>query len=421
MSNSPLAVTVAAPGADPREPPQQQAAGAVEGAGGLEGGPFPEAEHGRVDRHVEVEHHRQARAGLAPGSGQPARDEGLTGRREQEGIEVEAPRLQGQPRAPAAQVDLAAAGQPQGLPARIDLGGHALEPDEGAARLERPGQVERQIGAGGLGRRADHEAGCPLRLGDQRARIGAPPAAGIGRHEGDARIGLEARMRVAAARDLQRHRPVGGGLAADDRERQAAAGARDPPGPDERRRLELDRLGVELVGAAGRRDHRGQQQLLDVEILDREVAAAQAVAEPGRHGEGIALGHRKLDLGAADPRLGEAELALQERAQPQFGLDEAQVEAGLAGRVVEMQPIEAQARRGQQANVDAPFAADRQAEGPGDGRIDQGPMGRPVDEGRQGERRDEDQDDGARERGQEVTHRDRSTCIPLPTRRAPAA
>ncbi|GJE45900.1 hypothetical protein AEGHOMDF_5100 [Methylobacterium soli] len=393
------------------EAAKQEAASAVEGAGELEGLPILEAERQALHREVEVEHHRD------PGDAarHPAGDQGLAGGRDQEGVEIDPARLQAQPGAPVAQVDLAGAREAHRLAAGIDLGIDALEAGERPPRLELAAEGEGQVGAGGLGRRPDHEAGRALGFrnhGAGLARTGL--GGGVEGHEGDAGIGLEARLRVAAARDLHGDAAIRGRLAAGEAERYPAARALDPPGPGQGRGLHPKVLGADLIGAPGGGHQGRQEELLDAQVLDGEIAPAQGGVEVRRQQDRVALGHRQLHLGPADPGLGEADLALEQRRQGDLGLDEAGVQRGLARLGPEMQPVEAQARRGQEPHLDAALAAGLQVEGAADRAVDARPQSLPVDDGRDGERRDEDQDDGARERGQDVTHRVRSASCPAP-------
>ncbi|MDF2601486.1 MAG: hypothetical protein K0Q54_4309 [Methylobacterium brachiatum] len=223
-------------------------------------------------------------------------------------------------------------------------------------------------------------------------------------------------MRVAPARDLHGEPPVGPRRAADRPERDAAARALHPPRPDQGGGLQVQVLDVELVRPAGGRHLRGYEELLDVQVLDGEVAGAQGLAEVGGDPHGVARRHRELDLGAAHPRLGEAELALQERRQRDLGLDE----AGIQGRPVrvgaDMQPVDAQPRRGQEPHLDSAVGPDRNVQGPGERPVDEAALGLPIDDGRDGQRRDENQDDGARQRGQKITHAHRSANHPARSR-----
>ena len=218
-------------------------------------------------------------------------------------------------------------------------------------------------------------------------------------------------MGVAAAGDLHGQPPVGPRGAADGPEREAAAGPLRPPRSDEGRRLQGQVLHVELVGPARGRHLRGDEELLDVQGLDGEVAGAQGLAEVGGQLHGVRPRGREPDLGPADPGLGEAELALQERRQGDLGLDE----PGVEGRPVrigpEMEAVDAQPRRRQEADLDPPVCPGRDAEGAGERPVDQRAVGLPIDEGRDGERRHENQDDGARQRGQKITQWSRSALM----------
>ena len=397
-----------------REAAQQQAAGPLQGAGEGEVRPVLAAQNGAAHGEVEVEHRRQA-AGRAR---QAAGDQVLPLRRGQEGVEVEAAGVQGQTGAPLAQVEPSGAAEPQGPAAGVDGEVDGLEPHLRAPGLEGAGQRERQVGAGRLGRRPDDEAGGALGLD-----LGA---AGLGRGEAEPRVRLEARRRVAAARDLGGEAPVRPRRAADRPERDAAARPLDPPGPDQGRRLQAEVLDVELVGPPGGGDLRGDEELLDLQVLDGEVAVAQGSAEIGRQLQRVRAGDRELDLGPADPGLGEAELALQERREGDLGLDEPGIQARAVRIGAEMQAVDAQPRRRQQADLDPAVGPDWNAQGPGERPLDQPAMGLPVDEGRDRERRHENQDDGARQRGQKITQWSRSApslreAATSPGRRAPRA
>ncbi|WP_246692042.1 hypothetical protein [Methylobacterium sp. WL1] len=393
---------------------QQQASRALDGAGERKVRPFLAAQHRAAHRQVEVEHGRQP----GPGARQPAADQVLALRGGQEGVEVEPAGLQGQAGAPLAQVEPSGAAQAQRPAARIDRQLDALEPDLGAPGLEAAPERERQVGAGRLGRRADHQAGRAFGLDDRPV--------GLGGDEAQPGVGLEAGMRVAAAGDLHGEPPVRPGRPAHRPERDAAARALDPPRPDQRGGLQAQVLDVELVGPAGGRHLGGHQELLDVQVLDGEVAGAQGLAEIGRDPQGLAGHHRELDLGPSDSRLGEAELALQQWRQGDLGLDEAGVE-GRAGRIgPEMQAVDPQPRRGQEPDLDPAVGPGRHPEGPGQAPVDERALGLPIDDGRNGQSRDENQDDGARQRGQKITHATRSALfsaragtIAMPRRRVP--
>ena len=226
-------------------------------------------------------------------------------------------------------------------------------------------------------------------------------------------------------RDLHGEPPVRPRRAADRPERDAAGRALHAPGSDQGRRLQGQVLRVELVGPAGLGHLRGDEELLDVQRLDGEIAGAQGLAETVRQLQGVGAGQGQLDLGPADPGLGEAELALQERREGDLGLDEPRIE-GRALRIgPEMQAIDTQPRRGQEPDLDPPVGPGGQAERPGERPIDQRAVSLPIDDGRDGQRRHENQDDGARQRGQKITQWSRSALVsarsaPSRCRRPPA-
>ncbi|VUD73724.1 hypothetical protein MET9862_04343 [Methylobacterium symbioticum] len=380
---------------------QHQAAAAVEGGGEGEVRPFGRAEGEALDGEIEVEQHGQGASRLR----QSPREEGLPLGRGQEAVEIEPSRLQGQGGPPLAQIEVPAAREPKRASARIDLGGDRLEPDLRAGRLEASGEGQGQVSPRNLARRPDDEAGAALRL--HRPTL-AGAAAGL---QAQAGLGLEAGMLLAAARELDRD-TVLGERAAGQPERHPAARAVHPPGAGQRRGLEAQVLRVELVGAAGRRDAGGEQELLDLQILDGEVPARERRRQIGRDEQRLVPRHRQPQFGPADPRLGEAELAAQKREERHLGLHEAGVEVRALRALAEMQPVDAQAWRGQEPHLQPPLAADGQAERARDRLVHHAAIGRPIDQRRHGERGHEEEDDGARERGQEVTHRSRSACGP---------
>jgi len=230
-------------------------------------------------------------------------------------------------------------------------------------------------------------------------------------------IDIEQRGCVAATGDLHRkaafrflrsaHRPEG----------NAAARRLDAPGTHEGRRLHPDVLGVELIRPAGGHYRRGDEELLDLEILDGEVPAAEPVEHPIGKVDRVPVDERQADLRPADAGLGEPDLTLEQGREGDLGLDEPCVE-DRAVPVADLQSIDAQARRGQEPDFDPSPALDGDPQRPRQDPVDEGPLGLPVDEGRNGECRDQDEDDRASQRGQQITHRSRSKPLRMPPRAA---
>ena len=380
-----------------REAPQQEPAAPLHRGGQGEVRPFGPPEAGAVDGGVEVEHHRQAPAAL----GNAAGDERLALGRGQEGIEVESPGLQRQAPAPLVQVEASAALQAKGLAPRVEFEAHGIEADLLADGLEGAGQGEGQVGSRRLGRRPDDES--RLALG----RHGAGGGIGLAGAEAEAGIDLEDGRGVAPAGNLDGQGALGVQRSAHRAEGHPAARPLDLPGADQGRRLNAQVGGREPLDRPRLEGDGGDGELSDVQILDREVLAAQAGQEPCGETDRVAPGHRKPDLGPADPGLREADLALQQGREGDLGIDRPGIDPG-AAVIADVQPVELDPRGGQEPDRDAPLASHGGAEGSRERPIDEGALGRPIDEGRNGEGRDQDEDDRACQRGQQITHRSRS-------------
>src|SRR4051794_17542688 len=83
---------------------------------------------------------------------------------------------------------------------------------------------------------------------------------------------VASRKGTPAAGEPQLDGAIDGDLARGEPEGRPGRHAVDFPGTGERLALDAHRLGIELVGAAGRRRHRGDEELGDAQILEGPVA-----------------------------------------------------------------------------------------------------------------------------------------------------
>ena len=119
-------------------------------------------------------------------------------------------------------------------------------------------------------------------------------AAIVTRRERDLGVDVEARMIVAAARELDLNALVGRQLARDEPERHTRRAALDAPRTDQLLALDRDVLGVKLIGPAGARHLGRDEQLGDLEVL------RSPIRDPARRQSADPAGRRQLPSGETD-------------------------------------------------------------------------------------------------------------------------
>ena len=303
----------------------------------------------------------------------------------------------------------AAAGKPQAGAALPRLEREQFELDRAAGGLERglDRDRNREAGCGDLRRRPEEDLG----VAGDAGRAGAALAC----RKRDPGVDLEARVDVAAAGELRQDGPIGGKLAGRQTEGHARRHAVDAPGSGEGLAFDAHVLGEDLVGAPGRRRHRGHEKLPDAQVLEGPVAPEQlAGGKIGRQAPGAVGAGRDADLGAAEAGLGEAHLAAQERRQGDLGPNHGR---GKRGRVrpagAEPQLIDADPRPGQEPHLDPALGLGRSAGGLCERPLEGLPIRFPRHQRRRHERRREQDDQDTRDNRQDVAQRVRLPSRPV--------